>query len=227
MNKGIALLGSIGLGAGLMYLFDPNSGRRRRAILSDKVTRLAHDAGDALSVAARDLNNRAHGIAARASTILTDQQADDVVMCERVRAKMGRYVSHPHAIRVTCENGQVTLGGPILVSEVDRLLAATLKVPGVKDVVNWLEVHETPGNIPSLQGGKPRTGQAPEFFQTRWSPAARLVAGTVGSSLAAYSALKPGPLPKALGVAGLGILVRSVKGGAADKDGIGPAQSAE
>lgn len=180
MNKGLAIIGGIGLGAGLMYLMDPNSGRRRRAMIRDKAFHLLHESEDAMLVAARDLNNRAHGLAARAKSALTKDGAGDEVIVERIRAKLGRYVSHPHAIEVKCDDGMVTVAGLILADEVDGMLRAVLGVRGVKDVINWLEVHETPGNVPALQGGRPRQGEAPEFMQRQWSPAAKLLAGTVG-----------------------------------------------
>ncbi len=36
MNKGLSMIGGVGLGAGLEYLFDPEVGNRRRAMLRDK-----------------------------------------------------------------------------------------------------------------------------------------------------------------------------------------------
>src|SRR5687768_7198497 len=43
MNKGIALLGGLGLGAGLMYFFDPALGRRRRVVARDQLTAATND----------------------------------------------------------------------------------------------------------------------------------------------------------------------------------------
>ena len=59
-----------------------------------------------------------------------------------MRSRIGRVVSHPHAIRVTARAGRVTLRGPILAEEVDELLACVSAVQGVTGVENWLEVHE-------------------------------------------------------------------------------------
>lgn len=190
MNKTLAIVSGVGIGAGLMYILDPNSGKRRRAMVGDKVIHLAHVVEDGVESAARDVNNRAHGLVARTRTAFTQDDAEDSVIESRVRARLGRYVSHPHAIDVKCEKGRVTVAGPILAAEVEALLNATSKVRGVCDVINWLEIHGTAGSFPALQGGRRRSGQAEEGMGTGWLPAARLVAGTLGGGLAAYAALR-------------------------------------
>jgi uncharacterized membrane protein len=100
-----------------------------------------------------------------------------------VRAVLGRYVSHPHAIEVSASGGDVALSGPILAHEVPQLLKAVKAVPGVGRVANQLAAHKESGNISSLQGGLPRRGQQWELLQDNWSPAARLVTGTLGLAL--------------------------------------------
>jgi gas vesicle protein len=52
------------VGALVMFMFDPDSGRRRRTVARDKVIHYGHEAADALASAARDLRNRAKGVAA-------------------------------------------------------------------------------------------------------------------------------------------------------------------
>ena len=62
MKKGFYLLGSIGLGAGLMYVFDPTSGRRRRHRGRNRLRALRYQMGHALDEAiqtARDWTHRA------------------------------------------------------------------------------------------------------------------------------------------------------------------------
>jgi hypothetical protein len=61
--KGItAILGGIGLGAALMYLYDPKDGRRRRAMIRDKANSIGNDAKRAIDKRSRDVKNRAQGL---------------------------------------------------------------------------------------------------------------------------------------------------------------------
>lgn len=64
MHRAISLLAGAGIGAGLMYMLDPRMGRRRRALVRDKMASMAHQAGDAAEVVGRDMKNRARGLAA-------------------------------------------------------------------------------------------------------------------------------------------------------------------
>jgi osmotically-inducible protein OsmY len=116
-----------------------------------------------LDTAARDWSNRATGTVAEARRrFRADQPADDVLV-ERVRAALGREVSHPRAIDVEARNGMVRLCGPILSYEVNALLRVVESVPGVRNIDNRLEPHDQPGNIPSLQGGNGGATAAPQW----------------------------------------------------------------
>lgn len=65
------LLGSAGLGAGLMYIFDVEHGRRRRALLRDKIISTANELNDAAGSKSRHLGNQARGLIAEAKSRLT------------------------------------------------------------------------------------------------------------------------------------------------------------
>ena len=58
MKKGLMLVGTIGLTAGLMYMFDPDKGKRRRALLRDKARRLVCEAESAIEKTSYDLRER-------------------------------------------------------------------------------------------------------------------------------------------------------------------------
>jgi hypothetical protein len=108
------------------------------------------------------------------------------VLAERVRATMGRCVSHPHAIHVEARDGQVVLSGPILGDEVQPLVRAVRAVPGVHGVEDRLERHTRAENIPALQGGVRPPGEPAEGRQRRWTPALQLATGVaVGVGLLA------------------------------------------
>src|SRR5438105_7511540 len=153
---GLGLLGTAGMGAGLMFLLDPDMGNRRRAILRDKVVSLMRLTAWAADKTSRDVKNRLFGTVHSTKSRFTDIAVSDDVLVERVRSQMGRTVSHPHAVHVTAENGRVTLTGEILSDELNELLHAISAVKGVAEVNNQLNTHEEPGGIPSLQGGHSR-----------------------------------------------------------------------
>src|SRR6266487_3043724 len=114
MNKALTFGAGIGIGTGVMYLLDPDRGKRRRARLRDKFASATRKTGEGVEVTARDLSNRARGIVTSIQSKFTSGETDDAVLIHRVRSRLGRIVSHPGAIEVTAEDGNVTLGGPIL-----------------------------------------------------------------------------------------------------------------
>ena len=177
------ILYSATAGALAMYFLDPQGGRRRRARTRDKVEHAARRLRDAYDVTLRDTEHRVAGLAAMSHRLLRREAVDDATLTGRVRAILGRYVSHPHAIEVEVADGEVALCGPVLAHEVSALLGAVKGVAGVRRVSNQLVEHGEPGNISSLQGGVPRRGQRFELLQDNWSPAARLAVGATGLAL--------------------------------------------
>jgi osmotically-inducible protein OsmY len=187
-NRGALVTGMV-LGAGLMYLMDPDRGRRRRALARGKMTRAARKSSDALGATGRDLAHRTSGLAAKAKQAFTSEEVDDNVLVERVRAQLGRHVSHPRALDVHASNGAVILRGPILASEVSGLIAAVETIRGVHSVTSELQSHESAENIPSLQGGTAPPSAWGNLLPTRWSPTTRLLTGTA-ATLAALAAAR-------------------------------------
>ncbi|MGQ0537840.1 MAG: SRPBCC family protein [Gemmatimonadaceae bacterium] len=203
-----ALLGGIGIGAALMYYLDPARGVRRRALLRDRFTHAARVAGETAGTTSRDLANRARGLAAQARSLGGDGEADDRVVEDRVRAELGRVVSHPAAIDVTAVNGRVTLTGDVLSSEVGKLVDRVEDVRGVRDVVSNLQAFDSGESIPSLQGGSPRKGGEFELRQENWTPAARFLTSVAGGAMTLYGASRRDRFGTALGIAGLALLTR-------------------
>lgn len=209
MRDRAGVLTGFGAGLGLMYFLDPERGRRRRALVRDQVAHAASVTSDAAGTISRDVAHRTSGTVATVRGALLRGQVDDEVITERVRAKLGRVVSHPRAVTVTTADGIVTLRGPILRHEVDRLLRTVEKVAGVRDVVNELDEHKAADNVPSLQGGSTPQAPQPDILQRRWSPATRVVTGSSGLALATYG-LSRRTMPGALAAAaGIGLLARA------------------
>ena len=205
----IAFLGGVGVGVGLMYLLDPERGAQRRSWMRDKAVHWRHRIADAAEATSRDVAQRTRGLVARTRSRFRHEDVPDDTLVERVRAEMGRKVSHPRAIDVTAEQGVVTLRGPVFASEADRLLACVERVPGVEDVVNELEVHATAIGVPALQGGSEL--EPPIAWWARgWTPSDRLAAGVVGAGCVAYGARARGLAGAGLGVLGGALLFRAI-----------------
>ena len=183
------------VGAGMMFLLDPIGGGRRRALLRDQMVRATHKTGDGLDALGRDAYNRARGIVAETWGSLHRDDASGRRLEERVRAELGRVVSHPRAIDVAAtDDGCVCLSGPILTEEADAALRAIQSVRGVCAVEDQLERHDTPENIPSLQGGRTRHGRRSALLQDSWSPTTKALVCIASTALAAgigYATLAP------------------------------------
>lgn len=200
------------LGALAMYFLDPREGRRRRARTRDKMVHAGKRLNQAGGVTARDTVHRARGVLATARKLFEHDEVSDAVLVERVRAELGRAVSHSHAVVVAADHGHVTLSGPVLSEEARPLLRCVRGVPGVKAVSDRLAVYEDAEaqHVSSLQGGHPRHGARFELFQENWSPAARLVTGTIGAGLVASSFRARGGACALFGTTGSALLARAL-----------------
>lgn len=205
-------IGAAALGAVAMYMSDPDRGRRRRALATDRMRSLVVKTGDAIDVASRDLGNRAQGLRAQASRVFSQRQDtdNDEIMVARVRKEIGRVVSHPRAIKVSAQQGYVSLHGPILAHEKQELLDRVQSIAGVSEVDDKLEVHESAAGIPSLQGeGKMRRATS-SFMQETWSPALRAIAAVGGGALGYYGLTRRTPASVAVATLGVGLITRSL-----------------
>ncbi len=146
------LLAGFAMGGVCAYFLDPSRGRYRRSLVRDKGTHLANQANYYGGKLYRDLKNRGKGIIAQATHLTENKDADDETLINRVRSEFGRKIRHAKAVKVKANNGAVTLSGPILSAEVDKLVQCVKRVPGVKAVINHLDDHESAGPISALQG---------------------------------------------------------------------------
>lgn len=186
------MLAAAGAGATCMYLFDPRTGARRRALIRARLVRSARRIQDGMATTWGDARNRGQGLLAEVKALFDRRLVDDTILVERVRAKLGGLVRYPRYIEVEAEQGRVVLRGRILSGEVDRLLDGVGRVNGVKDVENRLELHEKLRDVPGLQGdhGHVLGGDRFELRQENWSPTARTSVGLAGTALAVHGIMR-------------------------------------
>lgn len=148
----LSFLAGAAIGAGLMFLLDPDRGTRRRALARDRILSAGRQAGDDLGARARHLRNRARGLVAVARSRTQAHAENDDALAERVRAELGRVVTQPGGVVVMVEDGVVTLSGQVPAGEREDLIAMTRWVRGVRDLEDRLETQEATGGTP----GTPR-----------------------------------------------------------------------
>ena len=73
-------------------------------------------------------------------------------LLREIRAAIGPVVGNPGSVTVQVRGTCAILKGPVLKSELKGLLAAVYGVPGVTEIHDRLEVHETSAGVPGLQG---------------------------------------------------------------------------
>ena len=213
MNKGVIALTSVGLGAGIMYLVDPEEGKRRRARVRDAAVHASHTLVAVAGMTSRDLENRLAGLAARTQSWLVEEGAPlDDVLVARVRARLGRLVSHPGVIEVKASEGIVTLSGPIFEAEVEQAINGVQRVSGVAGIENHLESHGQAGDVSALQGLGPLKIHAMPRRTIRWTPTTRFMAGAAGLALMALASRKRTVRGAAVGLAGFELLEEAVRG---------------
>jgi uncharacterized membrane protein len=124
MNTALTLIGGTGIGAGLMYLLDPDKGERRRTQLSDRMS----TAAEALQATTRDVADRGFSLAedlrdadlvGRARTLADTFRESDVrgrtravgsfTPVRRLGAELGDVIRDPRSFKPRFEGGRLTL----------------------------------------------------------------------------------------------------------------------
>lgn len=201
-------IGTAGAGAALMFFLDPDQGNRRRTFVWNKVFHLGKHSRESSGKAPRDLGNRTEGVSSEAKAPMMEwSETDDDFLAERVRSRVGRFVSYPQTIEVSARNGVVTLKGDILRSEARRAMAEAHTVRDVVEVRNDMKTHSDESDIPGFAGnGRKRQ----RFVRRRQSPGFRLALGAAGGALAVVGTIlrwrRHPMVGKALTTAGVGLL---------------------
>ena len=141
------MLGLVGLGAAPTYFFDPQAGRRRRAMLRDRVAgmsrRRARQAEQLAGAAAAQAQGVAQQVRHREEE--PKDQPDDVTLTRKVESEIFRDPEIPKGqINVNAENGKIVLRGEVGQPELIRDLEERARsVQGVEDVENLLHLPGT------------------------------------------------------------------------------------
>ena len=135
------LCAAAGLGAGLMYFFDPNRGRVRRNMVRDKCFSLARTGLKGVEHTLADVEHRAKGVMAEVKSMVhRGEEVPDAKLEARIRSRLGRCIDHPHSVQVTALEGKVILTGEVTPMDARRAEAAAKLTAGVKSVENLLEL---------------------------------------------------------------------------------------
>jgi hypothetical protein len=183
-------------GAGIMYVLDPVSGTRRRALARDKIGYARCQVTDAIGTILRDAQNRVRGLVAALVSELRPGKVPDHVLGDRIRSRLGTLVRYPRLVHVRCENGNVFLSGVVASDEVARAVHRIRRMQGVDRVENRLELRADPAELPGAQSPVPQPASgsaagpdAPALVAERshgrrrvrrWAPAGWLAAGRIG-----------------------------------------------
>jgi uncharacterized membrane protein len=198
-------IGAATVGGILVYFLDPDTGRRRRALVKDRAVNLVKEADRAIGKASRDLSNRARGTVAEARSLLPLRGVSDEVLVEQVRARIGRVASIPHLVEVSSRDAVIALRGSVLESELEDVLSTVSAIRQVASVRNELRAYERLQDIPGVQQAvTKRKAAAPG-----WTPAARLAMGVTGSALALFGGGRRG-VGGIARLAGVGLLARAL-----------------
>ncbi len=152
MNRLAGLVGGLLAGAGLMYLFDPDRGGRRRALVRDQATSARRRATRTLQATFEDARNRAAGTFTEAQQRWRGEDVTDAVLAERVRARLGLVCTDPSTIEVTAHEGCITLRGSVPRGELGSVVRAAKWARGVRMVDDQLEASDSEAASERLVG---------------------------------------------------------------------------
>jgi uncharacterized membrane protein len=134
--------------------------------------------------AGRGLAQQVRGLSGRVRELFGSGNVEANVLIARVRACLGRMVSHPAAIHVSVPSpDRVLLRGAVLAWERGPLMRAVAAVPGVRGVQEQLAVHESGEQLSALPAARSRPSARVSTLRPRWSRSTRLAAAAAGGGL--------------------------------------------
>ena len=141
MKKAVSILQGITIGATLMYLLDPTSGKRRRAAIRDRLPNARLKTKDTVEKAAKTLKGRASGLAAEANAALSGEPISDHELIARIRAQIERAVNDISHITIAAHEGNIILSGTIDPLQIPKIVESVQSTRGVNNIENRLNAH--------------------------------------------------------------------------------------
>lgn len=174
MNSVTRSLLGVALAAGAMYIFDPDSGHRRRVLLRDRCARAAKRLELRTRDARHEVSHQVHDLTAKARTQLARRKVNDKALLKQARAAIARASSHPEAIASTVHDGHVYLRGDVLTYEHQPVLDEMRSLEGVRVITDHLTIREPHEGVRRVHDGEAHDG---------WSVAGRIFVGATGCAL--------------------------------------------
>jgi hypothetical protein len=142
------------IGATIMYAFDEHRGAKRRSMARDKLVHAGHLLGRNLKKHGRDLLNRGVGQVAELRSVVRDRMGtvSDDQLIDRVRAQLGHVLSHAGLLEIVAVEGNVTVRGPVLHREIDKIRDRIRKIRGVRQYDLQLDPHENLEHVAGVRG---------------------------------------------------------------------------
>jgi osmotically-inducible protein OsmY len=135
-------------GAILAFFLDPSSGRRRRAMMGQRVPGFFRHRGRAAGRVGRGAAAEVYGLKQKATHLREERKPtpNDPTLARKVETEIFRAADVPKGqINVLARDGVVELRGEVPRPEmIDELVEKTRSVQGVRDVENLLHLPGTP-----------------------------------------------------------------------------------
>jgi osmotically-inducible protein OsmY len=130
------------VGAGIAYLFDPDRGRTRRALLADQAAARARDASETVKAKAEYQKGVAKGLIHEVTDSLrTEKVYDDKTLLQKVRSEALGYWPDNGNVEIDITDGMVRVSGSVASEpDRDRLLELIRDVDGVGMIDDRLHV---------------------------------------------------------------------------------------
>ena len=167
------LLAAAATSMGVMYLWDPDRGRRRRITARDRLSATVRRSGKRLRRFRRHTSAELYGIRQKATHLRPRDPStpDDVTLTRRVESEIFRDPHVPKGrINLSAENGVIVLRGALdRPEQITALERAARRVHGVRQVENLLHLTGSPAPNKAAARAATRDASVVQFADGRTS----------------------------------------------------------